>query len=246
VDVLETFGVFEALRGGLIGPQDGAHYQRLVAALHTRLPELLDSPTPLRLALGGSDPDLIRDDVNPPVPRWMLDASAPWVVGLAAPAYAAAGHPDDATTLLRAYAAMARATDPPVLEFAAGPQARYGPGDTGDRGRTWDSAAWVLAVYGGHYGLTLTPAALIVQPRPFEPRADDGIRNLIYLGATLQLALDAAHKAYRIRASRPISAILRPMGSATQIRIDGDAPRAEAALLLEPGHEYVVVSEGEH
>jgi hypothetical protein len=245
VDVLETFGVFEALRSGLIGPQDGERYRQLVATLHARLPELLDEPGPLRLALGGYDQELIRDDVDPPVPIWMLDASAPWVVGLAAPAYAAAGHPDDAATLLGSYASMARRTEPPVLEFAAGPLARYGPGDSRDRGRTWDSAAWFQAVYGGHYGLTLTPEALIVQPRPFTRVQNDGVRNLSYQGATVQLALDSARQTYRIQASRPIRAILRPIGGAARIRVDGGAPQAQATLLLEPGREYAVVSERE-
>jgi hypothetical protein len=243
VEVLETFGVFEALRGGLIGPQDGERYRELVAVLHARLPELLDEPGPLRLALGGYDQDLIRDDVDPPVPLWMLDASAPWVVGLAAPAYAAAGQPGDAALLLRAYAAMARGTDPPVLEFAAGPRARYGPGDSRDRGRTWDSAAWFMAVYGGHYGLALTPEALLVQPHPFMEVENDGVRNLSYQGAAVRLTLDAARRTYRIQASRPIRAILRPVSGAAQIRVDGGAPRAEASLLLEPGREYVVASE---
>jgi hypothetical protein len=244
VDILETFGVFEALRSGLIGSQDGARYQNLVLALHERLPELLDGPTPLRLALGGYDPGLIRDDVIPPVPQWMLDASAPWVVGLAAPVYAAAGYPDDAATLLAAYAEMARTTDPPVLEFAAGPSARYGPGDTGDRGRTWDSAAWFLAVYGGHYGLALTPEALIVRPRPFAAVPSDGIHGLSYQGATVQLTLDAPSRTYRIRADRPIRVVLRPIGKATRVRVDNGTAQAEVALLLEPGHEYVVANEG--
>src|SRR5690606_12944761 len=34
VETLETFGVFEALDSGLIGPQDGERYTRLVQALH--------------------------------------------------------------------------------------------------------------------------------------------------------------------------------------------------------------------
>ncbi|MFL5805355.1 MAG: hypothetical protein ACJ8CR_26890, partial [Roseiflexaceae bacterium] len=88
VTVLETFGVFEALRSGLIAPTDGQHYGELIAALHTHLPQLIDGPMPMRLALGGYEPDM-RRDVVPPSEQWKLDASAPWIVGLAAPAYAA-------------------------------------------------------------------------------------------------------------------------------------------------------------
>jgi hypothetical protein len=243
VTVLETFGVCEALRSGLIAPTDGQHYRTLIAALHTHLPELIEGPTPMRLALGGYPAEVLRRNVDPSVPRWMLDASAPWIVGLAAPVYAAAGYGDDARTVLQAYQAMARTTTPPVLEFAAGPNARYGPGNSGDGGRTWDSAAWFLAVYGGHYGLTMTPSALIVQPHPFELLPSDGVRNLNYQGASVQLILDASRLMYSIQTDQPITVILRPIGDAQHLRVDGGQLQQEAQIQLRPGHEYVVVSE---
>jgi hypothetical protein len=68
---------------------------------------------------------------------------------------------------------------------------------------------------------------------------------LSYQGATVQLALDSARQTYRSQASRPIRAILRPIGGAARIRVDGGAPQAQATLLLEPGREYAVVSERE-
>lgn len=244
VAILETFGVFAALRSGLIAPEDGARYQTLVTKLHELLPALIDAPTPMKLTLEGYEPEM-RRVVDPPVPLWMLDASAPWIVGLAAPAYAAAGYPADANRLLQAYMDMARATDPPVLEFAAGPDARYGPGSSGDGGRTWDSAAWFMAVYGGHYGLTMTPAALVVQPQPFAELAADGVQNLSYQGAYVQFALDTTRMTYRMQVDRPINAILRPIGSATQMRVNGGPLQAEETLVLQPGQEYVVVSERE-
>lgn len=242
VPLLETFSVFAALRTGLIAPQDGVRYDNLIKTLHELLPQLMSGPTPMRLALGGYEPEM-RREVDPPVPLWMLDASAPWIVGLAAPAYAAAGQADDAQQLLQAYTAMARSTNPPVLEFAAGPEARYGAGNSGDGGRTWDSAAWFLAVYGGHYGLTFTPAALVVKPYPFKDLSGDGIQNLSYQGALVQFTLDAAARTYRIQADRPIDVRLYPMGNATRIRVNGGVSRTEEALRLEPGREYVVVSE---
>jgi hypothetical protein len=173
----------------------------------------------------------------------MLDASAPWVVGLAAPAYAAGGHPEDALTLVQAYTKMVYATNPPVLEFAAGPGARYGAGNSGDGGRTWDSAAWFMAVYGGHYGLTMTPAALVVQPYPLFRRAGDGFQNLSYQGAYVQMKLDAASMTYRLRADAAIPVRLRPMGGARQMRLNGGEPVSEAAIVLTPGQEYVVTSD---
>jgi hypothetical protein len=244
VTLLETFSIFAALRMGLITPADGARYENLTATMHELLPQLMGGPTPMRLALGGYEPEM-RRQVDPPVPLWMLDASAPWIVGLAAPAYAATGYPEDARQLLQAYSDMARSTNPPVLEFAAGPDARYGPGNSGDGGRTWDSAAWFMAVYGGHYGLTFTPTALVVKPYPFTDLSADGIQNLSYQGAYVQFAMDAADKTYRIQADRPIDVRLYPMGEATRIRVNGGDPRTEQLLRLEPGQEYVVVSEEE-
>jgi serine/threonine protein kinase len=240
VTVLETFGVFEALRSGLIAPTDGQHYGELIAALHTHLPELIDGPTPMRLALGGYPAD-VRRDVVPPSEQWKLDASAPWIVGLAAPAYAAAGYSEDADTLLRAYQAIAWSGVP---RLAAGKNARYGAGKEGGGG-AWDRAAWFQAVYNGHYGLTMTPAALIVQPRPFEPLPSDGVRNLHYQGATVQLALDASRLIYSIQVDQPITVTLRPMGDAQHLRVDGGELKSEVQLQLQPGHVYIVVSERE-
>lgn len=242
--LLETFGVFEALRSGLIAPADGPRYHALLAVLHAHLPELIAGPTPLRLALGGYPPELLRRQ-NPPVPLWMLDASAPWIVGPAAVAYASGGYRADSAALLAAYSAMAYASDPPVLEFAAGPGARYGAGTSADSGRAWDSAAWFIAVYGGHYGLTMTPSALIVQPRPFKELPGDGVHDLTYQGARIQLALDAPHMRYRIQADRPIRVRLRPLGNATLLRVDGGMWQAELSLELQPGREYSVVSAGQ-
>ncbi len=243
VTMLESYSVFAALRSGLIDPSDGARYQNLVATLHDRLPELIDGPSPMRLALGGYEPEM-RREVDPPVPLWMLDASAPWISGLAAPAYAQVGYPEDAFKVMQAYAAMARATDPPVLEFVAGPDARYGPGNSGDGGRTWDSAAWFMAIYGGHYGITFTPAALVVRPYPFAEIAGDGVQNLSYQGAYVQLALDTPQNSYRIQADRPINVRLLPMGDAQTMQINGGPAQSEVTLQLEPGVEYTVVSEG--
>jgi hypothetical protein len=240
--MLETFGIFEALRSGLIAPSDGQRYHNLIAALDTHFDELTAGPVPVKLALGGY-PAEVRREVDPPVPMWMLDASAPWIVGLAAPAYAAAGHPDHAHALVESYTAMVQTTTPPVIEFAAEPGARYGAGRTEDRGRTWDSAAWFMAVYGGHYGLTMTPATLIVQPNPYQEQAGDGIENFSYQGAHVHLDLAADRKTYRIQADSRVPVVLRPMGDSKWMRVNGSARRTEETITLQPGQTYVVVSE---
>ncbi|NJN66118.1 MAG: hypothetical protein HC884_05080 [Chloroflexaceae bacterium] len=244
VEVLETFGVFEALRSGLIAPSDGERYATLTRALQERLPEMLDTPSPMRLALGGYPEWALRTkDVE--VPRWKLDASAPWIVGLAAPSYAHAGYPEAANLLMQKYMEMARANDGKVLQLVAGEYARFGPGEDAPRGLTWDSAAWFMAVYDGHYGLTMTPLALVIAPHPFMPQPGDGITNLTYQGATLQLALDTTGRTYRLRTDAPVVVTLRPMGTAQAIQVNGGAPQSEVTMVLQAETEYTVVSVAE-
>ena len=245
VRVFETFGVFSALRSGLIAPTDGQRYTDVLAAMHAFLPDLIGGPTPMRLVPGGYPFAALRGGVDPPVPMWMLDSSAPWIVGLAVPAYASVGYTADARAALHAYRAMVARSDPPVVEFAAGDNACYGAADSSDGGRTWDNAGWFLAVYGGHYGLTMTPAALVVEPHPLETIPADGIRNFRYQGASVQLSLDTTSKSYRIQSDTAITVRLRPMGDATSVRVDGAAAQEEVTQRLEPGREYVVVSEGQ-
>ncbi|PDW04429.1 hypothetical protein [Candidatus Viridilinea mediisalina] len=237
VSVLETFGVFAALNSGLIGPED-ARYAPLVAALHERLPALLDSSVPLRLALGGYELD-VRRTITPPLPQWKFDASAPWIVGRAVPAYASAGYPDDALRILNAYEQVASGGTMPRLY--ADSTARYGAGREGSGG-SWEYAAWFMAIYQGHYGLKMTPAALIVQPQPFLQVEDDGIGNVVYQDAVVQLALDPARYVYSVQASQPITIIFRPMGRSMLLRVNGGEALPEVVLDVEPGLDYVVES----
>ncbi|PDW04427.1 hypothetical protein [Candidatus Viridilinea mediisalina] len=241
VPILETFGVFAALQSGLIAPED-EHYPALVEVLHSNLPTFIDGPTPFRLTLGGYEPE-VRRVVDPPVPVWMLDASAPWIVGRAAPTYSMLGFPGDAQAIMDAYVRMVENTNPPVVEFSAGPNTRYGPGDSNDRGRTWDSAGWFMAIYGGHYGLTMTPAALIVAPRPYQAIPDDHLTGFSYQGARINLRLDQPNASYSIQTDSPIEVLLRPMGTAQTMRVDDGPLQAEQRLLLEPEREYTIWSE---
>ncbi len=230
---LETFGVFEALRSGLIAPTD-ERYPELMTALNARLPDLMIGPFPMRLALSGYPPGSLRDVVREP---WKIDASAPWIVGLAVPAYAHAGNVEAANTLLQAYTAAAAANEYLVPQLVA----VDGSGREG-RGGAWGSSAWFMAVYGGHYGLTMTPEALIVQPYPFRTIPDDGVQNFSYQGAVLQLTLDVANQTYRLRTDRATIAILRPIGQAAQLQVNDGPLRAEELVILQPDQEYVVVS----
>ncbi|NNJ09779.1 protein kinase [Chloroflexales bacterium ZM16-3] len=233
VSTLETFGVFEALRAGLIAPGDD-HYPELMRALHERLPDLMKGQTPLRLALDGYAKELLVPAARE---QWKLDASAPWIVGPAALAYTAAGYPTDAQRLIEAYKQAAGPDAPKVVQLAA-------VNSTGSEGQSgaWGSAAWFMAIYGGHYGLTMTPSALIVQPRPFISIPADTVQNLSYQGALVQLSLNSAAKIYQISVDRPTAVILRPMGDATLLQVDDGPEQSAATMVLQPGQSYLVRS----
>ena len=240
---LETFGVFQASLDGLIGPEDGWRYRNLQSALHESLGALIAGPTPTKLTLGGY-PLAVRRDIVPVANNWMLDAAAPWVAGLHAPAVAAGGYPEDAATVLDAYSRVARAAAPPVLEFAAGPGSRYGTGESGDRGRTWDNATWFVAVYGGHYGLSMTPDALIVAPKPIRQIVGDRVDNVLYQGARINLELDAANRSYRILSDKPARVRLRPVGDGAVVSVNGTVYGPEHTVTLAAGVPLIVQSQG--
>lgn len=240
---LETFGVLQATREELIGPQDGTRYRDLFTALHNSLSQQIDPATPTRLTLGGY-PLNIRRDVVPSERNWMLDAAAPWIVSLDVPERARAGYPEDAATILNAYKAMAQRTQPNVLEYAASDGATYGAGDSGDRGRTWDSAAWFEAIYSGHYGVRMTLDALTIAPQPLATLGNDGFTNLVYQGANVELALDAAGRAYRVTSDKAITVVVQPVGDGATIAVDGVERGSSARITLNPGQSVLVQSLG--
>ncbi len=240
---LETFGVLQATKEGLIGPRDGARYRDLHAALHASRDRQIDPLSPTKLTIGGY-PLTIRRDVVPPANNWMLDAAAPWIVSLDVPERARAGYPEDAALIINAYRAMAQRTQPTVLEFAASKGSRYGPGDSGDRGRTWDSAAWFEAVYAGHYGLRMKLDALVVAPEPLANVDNDGVTNFAYQGANVQIALDAAGRSYKVTSDQPINIVARPVGDGARVAVDGVERGFEARLAVTPGQTVQVQSLG--
>lgn len=243
VPLLETFGVFQAAQDGLIGPQDGWRYRNLMATMHDSLPLLIGGPTPTKLTIGGYSTS-VRRDIVPEKQNWMLDAAAPWISGIHAPAVAEAGYPDDAAAVLAAYRKMVSTATPPTVEFAAGDGSRYGNGDSGDRGRTWDNAAWFAAIYGGHFGLTMTPDALIVAPHPIAQINGDRVDNFLYQGAQVTLELDASNRVYRLSSDRPARVLLRPVGDGATIAVDGIERGPEWSTTLSPGQSTYVQSLG--
>jgi hypothetical protein len=240
---LETFGVLQASREGLIGPEDGWRYRDLFAALHATREQQIDAQTPTKHTIGGY-PLSIRRDVVPAANNWMLDAAAPWIVSLDVPERARAGYPEDAALILNGYRAMTQRTQPTVLEYAASPGSRYGGGDSGDRGRTWDSAAWFEAVYGGHYGVRMTLDALVIAPQPIATLGDDGITNMTYQGANVQIALDASGRAYRVTADQPITVELHPVGDGAAVVVDGVERGRSARIGLSANQPVLVQSLG--
>jgi serine/threonine protein kinase len=238
VETLETFGVFEAIDSGLIGPQDGARYTRLTQALHQEFGQLTANGAPMRLALGGYPQNVLR--TTPRVPAWMLDVSASWIVGRAAPVYAAAGYPEDARTLIELY--RQRAGEGTVHQFVAGPSAAFGPGKSNETNLPWDSSAWFMAVYSGHYGLRYTPNALVIAPSPFRTLADDGVELLSYQGAIINLSLDSKAASYQISVDRPTAVRLYPMAGYSSLRLDDAEPQAMIEIILEPNRSYTIQS----
>ncbi|WP_152541303.1 hypothetical protein [Kallotenue papyrolyticum] len=243
VNLLETFGVLQATREGLIAPEDGWRYRDLFAALHESLAQQIDPLTPTRLTLGGY-PRAVKRVVTPTPPDWMLDAAAPWIVALDVPERARAGYAEDAARILEAYRAMSQRTGGMVVEFAASANARYGTGDSGDRGRLWDTAAWFEALYAGHYGLRLTLDALVIAPQPLARIGGDGITGLRYQDATVDLELDAAARAYTVRADRPIVVELHPVADGAGVAVNGVEQGPVARLTLNPGQPVQVQSLG--
>ncbi len=234
----ETFGVLAAIRGGLIPP--GPRLDALAAYLHEHRAAFVDgAPFGVRLMLGGYDPDLLRDIV-PVELAWMLDASAPWIAGLDVPVRARLGQREDAAFILERYLAAYAAAPLPLPEFAAGPGARYGAGQTADGGRSWDNAAWFTIVYEGHYGLTPTPAALRIQPAPLRAVPNDAVTGYRYGKA--RVALSLGDGAYTVRADEPCALTLLPMGVDTTISLDGAPPVPSVTIQAQAGRTYTVRS----
>jgi hypothetical protein len=235
-EAFETFGVFEAIRVGLLG--DPAHLQSVAAWLAANRTAFVNSNAyPERLMIGGYDLAVKKDEV-PPDKLWIMDCNAPWIIGLSVPARVRLGQVEDAREMLALYAASAdRST--PHAEFGAGPLARYGPGETYDGGRLWDNWAWFSAVYGTHFGLRMRPWALEIAPAPLDPALGRHLSEVTYQGARVELDLLDAGYRVTLDASRQLE-LRPPLGySLVDLNDDGNF-QPTRKLRAAPGTPYVV------
>lgn len=236
VSEFETFGVYEAIRVGLLRNPD--QLASVAAWLSANRDAFMNSNAyPERLIIGGYDLRIKKSEV-PMDKLWILDCNAPWITGLGVPARVKLGLLQDARQMLELYRTSAdRRT--PHAEFGAGPLARYGPGETDDGGRLWDNWSWFSAVYGTHFGLNMTLHALEIAPAPLDDAAGRHLWGVSYQGA--HLAMDLLEDGYRVVLDAPRRLVLYPPYGYTAIEINGDGdlqPRRE--LTAQPGVSYVI------
>jgi hypothetical protein len=232
----ETFGVLAAVRWGLIS--DEGRLREIAALLHSRRDEFTNQNTfPLRLMLGGYDWSVARVGVGEEQ-GWMLDANAPWVVGLDVAVRAQLAAFDDAAHILESYEAAA-AHYPPMAEFGAADIARHGKGASRDGGRLWDNAAWFDAVYGTHYGVRMTPGAMLIRPNPLRALPDDAA-ELSYQGMRFRLnpRLDGYTITVLEGATRPV--VLLPCGGFGRLTVNGGGIQPSQTVTARPGEKYAV------
>lgn len=232
----ETFGVYEAIRTGLLGDPD--QLRSVGAWLEANRDALLNGNAyPERLMVGGYDPKTRKAEV-PLDKLWIMDSNAPWITGLSVPAWVQLSRLGDARGMLDVYAASSyRRT--PHAEFGAGPQARFGPGETQDGGRLWDNWSWFSAVYGTHFGLTMTVPALEIAPAPLYPEIGNRVYGMTYQGAVVQLQLYA--DGYAVTLDSPKRLVLKPPYGFTWVDVNGDRAFTESReLVAQPGVQYVI------
>jgi hypothetical protein len=232
----ETFGVFEAIRVGLLN--DPEHLHSLGALLDAHRGAFLNgNGYPERLMIGGYEMSTRKAEV--PIEKlWILDCNAPWITGISVPARLRLGRLADAREVFGAYASSANRSTPHA-EFGAGPLARYGPGETRDGGRLWDNWSWFSVVYGSHFGLKMTIGALEVAPAPLDPTYGRHLQGVEYQGARVQLGL--LDNGYAISLDAPRRLLLRPTYGQRLIDVNGDRNyQPSRVLLAEAGARYVI------
>ena len=232
----ETFGVFEAIRVGLLTDQE--QRRSIGAWLDANRDAFLNGHVyPERLMIGGYDPETRKAEV-PMDKLWIMDCNAPWITGISVPARVELGRLADARAMLDLYASSSdRST--PHAEFGAGPLARFGPGETADGGRLWDNWSWFNAVYGTHFGLRMTIPALEIAPAPLYTDAGSYLFGVTYQGAEVQLKLFP--DGYQLSLSSPKRLVLKPPYGFQRIDVNGDGWYAEQReLVARPGASYVI------
>lgn len=234
---LETFGVLTALRSGLI--DDADRRRALGRLLHERRSEFINQAGfGSRLMVGGYHPNLLRPGVTPEN-SWLLDANAPWLTGPDVAVRAALGYRDDAAHLLTLYRQMAQYY-PPMPEFSASPAARFGRGDSKDGGRLWDNGAWFDAVYATHYGLQMTPAALLIRPqRLVQIIGEDKVEQISYQGMVFNLTLRPDGYSVKILKGQA-TLILYPADAFPSLSFEGGPPVPAQRVNARAGEQYQV------
>jgi hypothetical protein len=232
----ETFGVFEAIRSGLlVNPDQLRSIAAFLDAHRSAFINLNDYPE--RLIIGGYEPEVRKPEV-PTEKMWLLDANAPWVVGISVPARVKLDRLQDAVDMFGQYSQSAfRRT--PHAEFGAGALGRYGAGETTDGGRLWDNWSWFSVVYGTHFGLTMRPQGLDVAPAPLGPSLGQKLSNVTYQGATLQMELLA--DGYQLSLDGAKRVTFFPPYGYSRVEVNGDGNvQPSISLRTTPGAVYVI------
>lgn len=242
VNTPETFGMFEAIRLGLI-TQGDKHYDDLVQYLQNNKDEMLRDKYPMKLTIGGyTDFDSIKRQ-REGIQNWMGHVSAPWVSGPAVQIFSSVSRYDIVRDILNKYKRMVDETNPPVIEFMNGTNYSTNEHNEIDGGRFWDTAAWFMAVYGGYYGLDMKLNSLVVAPKPLASLRNDGIQNFTYQGAEINMLVFSNEQKYTIETNKPIPVILKPMGSGEQVSVNGGELTPQYHGTLFADRTYTVIAD---
>lgn len=232
----ETFGIFEAIRVGLLDDPD--QLRSIGAWLDQNRSAFLNSnPYPERLMINGYDLGVRKSEV--PLDKiWIMDCNAPWITGISVPARVRLGRVDDAREMFAVYASSANRPTPHA-EFGAGLLGRYGAGETQDGGRLWDNWSWFSVLYGSHFGLKMTPQALEIAPAPLDSSTGRHLSGVVYQGARLELELFQG--GYTLSLDAPTRLLLRPPAGYNLVEVNGDGDaRPARTLLAQAGQVYVI------
>jgi hypothetical protein len=242
VSDFETFGVLAAIQVGLIVEPE--RLDRLAQIIADRRGEFVnDNAFPVRLMLGGYDSAYLRAGVRAEN-AWLLDANAPWITALDVAVRAQFGAIDDAASMLLRYEEAAMQY-PPMPEFGAAIGARHGHGESHDGGRLWDNSAWFDIVYGTHYGLRMTPRALIIQPNPLRRAPDDTATEMTYQGMRFRVTVQPdGYTLTVLDGGMPRTVIFQPAGRATRVSVNNGHQQPSHTILVKPGETYSVRSYG--
>ena len=226
----ETFGIFEAIRVGLLTIP--AQLQSIATWLDTNRDAFVNgNPYPERLMIDGYDPRTRKAEV--PIEKlWIMDCNAPWITGISVPARVAIGRLDDARAMLDVYASSANRRTPHA-EFGPARWAATAPAKTQDGGRLWDNWSWFSAVYGTHFGLKMRPTvARRSRPPRSTPAKGRRLYDVTYQGARVNL--DLLDDGYRVQLDAPRRLLLHPPAGFSRIDVNGDG-------LIQPTRQLTTV-----